>query len=84
MARRTQRVFARLEALEVPVIAAIAAQPPLSVRLIKQAVQGGAHAPAEAAGALEAALFGLARGSPDHAEAVRAFFDTRAPCWRGD
>ena len=62
---------------------AIASNPPLSVRLIKQAVQGAREAPAEAAGALEAALFGLAWGSADHDEAVRAFFDKRAPRWRG-
>ena len=62
---------------------AIASNPPLSVRLIKQAVQGGWEAPSEAAGALEAALFGLTWGSADHDEAVRAFFDKRAPRWRG-
>ena len=62
---------------------AIASNPPLSVRLIKQAVQGGRDAPSEAAGVLEAALFGLAWGSADHEEAVRAFFDKRAPRWRG-
>jgi enoyl-CoA hydratase len=62
---------------------AIAANPPLSVRLIKQAVQGGRDAPAEAAGVLEAALLGLAWGSADHEEAVRAFFEKRAPRWRG-
>jgi len=62
---------------------AIASNPPLSVRLIKQAVQGAREAPSEAAGALEAALFGLAWGSADHDEAVRAFFDKRAPRWRG-
>ncbi len=37
----------------------------------------------EAAGVLEAALFGLAWGSADHDEAVRAFFGKRAPRWRG-
>ena len=62
---------------------ATAPNPPLSVRLIKQAVQGGRDAPSEAAGVLEAALFGLAWGSADHEEAVRAFFDKRAPRWRG-
>ena len=62
---------------------AIASNPPLSVRLIKQAVQGAREAPSEAAGVLEAALFGLAWGSADHDEAVRAFFDKRAPRWRG-
>jgi len=62
---------------------AIASNPPLSVRLIKQAVQGGWEAPSEAAGALEAALFGLAWGSADHDEAVRAFFEKRPPHWRG-
>ncbi len=62
---------------------AIASNPPLSVRLIKQAVQEAREAPSEAAGALEAALFGLAWGSADHDEAVRAFFGKRAPRWRG-
>ena len=62
---------------------AIAGNPPLSVRLIKQAVLGGRDAPAEAAGVLEAALFGLAWGSEDHDEAVRAFFEKRAPRWKG-
>jgi len=62
---------------------AIAANPPLSVRLIKQAVLGGRDAPQHAAGVLEAALFGLAWGSEDHDEAVRAFFEKRAPRWRG-
>ena len=62
---------------------AIASNAPLAVRLIKQAVQGGRDAPAEAASVLEAALFGLAWGSADHDEAVRAFFDKRPPRWRG-
>jgi enoyl-CoA hydratase/carnithine racemase len=62
---------------------AIASNPPLSVRLIKQAVQGARDAPSDAAGVLEAALFGLTWGSADHDEAVRAFFDKRAPRWRG-
>jgi len=61
---------------------AIASGPPLSVRLIKQAVQG-ATSPHPAADALEAALFATAWGSEDHAEAVRAFFARRAPVWRG-
>ncbi len=61
----------------------IASNAPLSVRLIKQVVQGAREAPSEAAGALEAALFGLAWGSADHDEAVRAFFDKRPPRWRG-
>ena len=61
----------------------IASNAPLSVRLIKQAVQGAREAPSEAAGALEAALFGLAWGSADHDEAVRAFFDKPPPRWRG-
>ena len=62
---------------------AIASNPPLSVRLVKQAIQGARDAPQEAAGVLEAALFGLAWGSADHDEAVRAFFDKRPPRWRG-
>lgn len=62
---------------------AIAANPPLSVRLIKQAVRGAGEASAEAAGVMEAALFGLTWGSADHDEAVRAFFDKRTPRWRG-
>lgn len=62
---------------------AIASNPPLSVRLVKQAIQGARDAPAEAAGVLEAALFGLAWGSADHDEAVRAFFEKRPPRWRG-
>jgi len=62
---------------------AIASNPPLSVRLTKQVIQGARDAPAEAAGALEAALFGLAWGSADHDEAVRAFFEKRPPRWRG-
>lgn len=62
---------------------AIAAGPPLAVRLIKQAVHAGRDAPAEAAQALEAALFAEAWGSADHDEAVRAFFEKRSPRWRG-
>ena len=72
---------ARPAALELA--RAIAANPPLSVRLVKQAIQGARDAPAEAAGVLEAALFGLAWGSADHDEAVRAFFEKRPPRWRG-
>jgi enoyl-CoA hydratase len=72
---------AREAALELA--GAIAANPPLSVRLVKQAIQGARDAPAEAAGVLEAALFGLAWGSADHDEAVRAFFEKRPPRWRG-
>lgn len=72
---------ARPAALELA--GAIASNPPLSVRLVKQAIQGARDAPAEAAGVLEAALFGLAWGSADHDEAVRAFFEKRPPRWRG-
>ena len=62
---------------------AIPATPPLSVRMIKQAVLGGRDAPAEAGQVLEAGLFGLLWGSEDHDEAVRAFFAKRPPRWRG-
>ncbi len=72
---------ARQAALELA--QAIASNPPLSVRLTKQVIQGARDAPAEAAGVLEAALFGLAWGSADHDEAVRAFFAKRSPRWRG-
>ncbi len=61
----------------------IASNPPLSVRLVKQAIQGAGDAPAESAGLLEAALFGLTWGSADHHEAVRAFFEKRPPRWGG-
>ena len=62
---------------------AVASNPPLSVRLVKQAIQGARDAPAETAGLLEAALFGMTWGSADHAEAVRAFFEKRPPRWGG-
>ena len=62
---------------------AIAASPPLSVRMIKQAVLGGRDAPAEAGQVLESGLFGLLWGSEDHDEAVRAYFTKRPPRWRG-
>jgi enoyl-CoA hydratase len=62
---------------------AIAANPPLSIRLIKQAVQGGREASAASSQVLEAGLFGLLWGSEDHAEAVQAFFGKRRPEWRG-
>lgn len=61
----------------------IASNPPLSVRLIKHAVLAARDAPAEAAGVLEAALFGIAWGSEDHDEAVRAFLEKRPPHWHG-
>lgn len=62
---------------------AIAANPPLSVRLIKQAVHAGREGAGDGGQALEAALFGLTWGSQDHDEAVRAFFEKRPPRWRG-
>jgi enoyl-CoA hydratase len=61
----------------------IASNPPLSVRLIKQAVHGSREGSTESGHLLEAALFGILWGSDDHDEAVRAFFEKRAPRWRG-
>ncbi len=72
---------ARRAAMELA--ATIAANPPLSVRLIKQAVHGARDASAASSQVLEAGLFGLVWGSEDHAEAVRAFFEKRRPEWRG-
>jgi enoyl-CoA hydratase len=59
-------------------------KPPLAVRFIMQAVQGGLDSPLERADAIEAGLFGLIASTADMREGIRAFLEKRAPTFKGE
>ena len=61
----------------------IAAMPPVQVRMIKQSVDAAAFALARAVSALDRDQFLLAQTSGDHAEAIAAFLEKRAPRYAG-
>lgn len=62
----------------------IAAQPPLAVRTIKQAVQRMAALPFDEASRVEVRAFATLWASADHDEAVDAYFNKRRPIFRGE
>ena len=61
----------------------IAANAPISLRHIKQAVRQGADVPMEAAFALERELYELTLHSEDRSEGINAFNEKRKPQFRG-
>jgi enoyl-CoA hydratase len=61
----------------------IARAAPLSVRAIKKLIIEAAEKPLAEAADLEASLFASLWDSEDHDEAVKAFFEKRAPGFRG-
>lgn len=62
---------------------AIAAMPPVQVRMIKTQINAAAHALAGAVSALDRDQFALSQLSEDHAESLAAFFGKRAPNYTG-
>jgi enoyl-CoA hydratase len=65
------------------VAAALAAQAPLAVRCIIQAINKGLEMPFAEASAFEAALFGLVASTDDMREGTRAFLEKRKPEFKG-
>jgi enoyl-CoA hydratase len=61
----------------------LAAQAPLAVRYILEAITRGAEMPFDEACRLEASLFGLAAASDDMREGTRAFLEKRTPRFTG-
>ena len=61
----------------------IAAQPPLAVAAILEAVNRGADLPLEEAIALEGSLFGRLCATDDMREGTRAFLEKRGPHFTG-
>lgn len=61
----------------------IAAQPPLAVRLAREAVRAALEQPLASGLAYERELFITAFGSEDKAEGVAAFLEKRPPAWKG-
>jgi len=62
----------------------IAGRAPLAVRYIKRALTRGADMPLDAAIAFEAELFSVTWGSEDHWEAEQAFWNKKAPQFKGE
>jgi len=62
----------------------IAGRAPLAVRYIKRALARGADMPLDAAIAFEAELFSVTWGSEDHWEAEQAFWNKKAPQFKGE
>ncbi len=73
----------RLMAEAVKLAARIAAMPPLSVRLIKRAVNQGLDTDMTTALDLVSSHIAIARAGPDHAEAIKAFREKRAGNYQG-
>lgn len=63
---------------------ALAALPPIAVRLAKSAAYRSWDAPLDTALELAATYQGIAQNTADHDEAVRAFLDKREPRFRGE
>lgn len=63
--------------------ASIAAQAPIAVAAIKQAINRGMDLPLADACAYEAALFGEVVASADGREGTSAFLEKRTPVWKG-
>jgi enoyl-CoA hydratase/carnithine racemase len=73
---------AELDAAAAPLIEAMLANAPLGLRLTKDALNFAVDAPSlDAAMAMEDRQQVLTAQSPDHREAVAAFFEKRAPNW---
>jgi enoyl-CoA hydratase len=63
--------------------AALAAQPPVAVRYIIDAVNRGMEMPFREACVHEATLFGLVAATEDMREGTRAFLEKRKPVFKG-
>lgn len=63
--------------------AALAAQAPVAVRYILEAINHGLDMPFNEASAYEATLFGLAASTSDMREGTRAFLEKRKPTFEG-
>ncbi len=61
----------------------LAEGPPIALRAAKYAINFGYELPAEVGQAIEAAYFGIATGTQDVIEGVRAFFEKRRPEFKG-
>jgi enoyl-CoA hydratase len=62
---------------------ALAAQAPIAIRYILQAVHAGLDMPRAEGSAFEATLFGLVAATDDMREGTRAFLDKRKPVFKG-
>ena len=62
---------------------ALAAQAPVAIRYILQAVHAGLDVPHAEGSAFEATLFGLVAATDDMREGTRAFLDKRKPVFKG-
>ena len=72
-----------LRARTLELARAVAGQPPLAVRLAKQAVRAALEQPLASGLAYERELFITAFGSEDKTEGVAAFLEKRPPVWKG-
>ena len=63
--------------------AAIARKSPVTLRLIKEAIQASLETPLAEGLRLETSLFGVAFASEDKREGVRAFLEKRPPAFKG-